>query len=118
FTEKLNSLFRYDAVVLAYKGTETYYYRQRSLQATSYSFALSRVSPGELSAIVKTYSISRSTELNKEFAYQLFEQQENLRQVQVRKDQAFREQVAAAIFKCLEGDRAAVYDAMTQPQSK
>jgi len=118
FTGKLNSLFRYDAVVLAYKGTETHYYQHRSLQGTSYSFALSRVSPRELSAIVKTYSISRSTELNTEFAYQLFEQQENLRHVQVRKDQAFREQVAAAIFKCLEGDRQEVYDDIMQPQAK
>lgn len=118
FTEKLNSLFRYDAVVLAYKGTEAYYYRQQSLQATSYTFTLSGVSQEGLAAVLKMYSINRGTELKTEFAYQLFEQQEIIRQVQVRKDQAFREQVAAAIFKCLEGDRQAVYDAMKQLQAK
>jgi hypothetical protein len=100
FEESLNSLFKYDAVAIAYKGTETFFFKQSSIQPGQYSFTLSPIPENELKDVLKNYSVTKSADLNTEIEYRLFEQQEVIRQVQVRKDWEFRQQVAAAIFKC------------------
>jgi hypothetical protein len=100
FTEKLNSLFRYDALALAYKGADIYYYRQENLQPGAYTFILTSVQQEQLGELFKKYQLSKSTAIKKEWEYQLFERQEAIRQIQVRKDVEFRLQVAWSIFKC------------------
>jgi hypothetical protein len=100
FKEKLNSLFRYDAVVFAYKGTETFFYRQQGLQPGNYVFSLSPVNKAALRTVLNDYSRPKTTGLSTEFEYRLFEQQEAIRQLQLLKDGEFREKVAASIFNC------------------
>ena len=56
-------------------------------------------------AIIKTldkYSINKAIEIKTEFEHRLFEQKETLRQIQLQKDKAFRENVAKSIFSCYE----------------
>ncbi|WP_462252484.1 hypothetical protein [Ferruginibacter sp.] len=102
YKENLNSLFKYDAVVLAYKGEQAYFYRQSNVEPKEYTFFLSPLTEAELKAALKIYSFSKVKELNTEFEYQLFQQQEVLRQLQLRKDQQFREKVAESIFSCYD----------------
>jgi hypothetical protein len=108
FKEQLNALFHYDAVVLAYKGTDVFYFRQKSIQPAAYTFRLSPVSNNMLQKSLQEYSVNRTKDLQSEFEYQLSEQEESIRQLQLQKDLQFREQVAAAIFKC--GREGAVPD--------
>ena len=100
FKENLNSLFKYDAVVLAYKGEQAYFYRQSNVAPKEYTFSLSPLTEAELKTALKIYALNKTKELNTEFEYQLFEHQEALRQLQLRKDQQFREKVAESIFSC------------------
>ncbi len=100
FKENLNSLFKYDAVVLAYKGEQAYFYRQSNVEPKEYTFSLSPLNEVELKAALKIYSLNKTKELQTEFEYQLFQQQEALRQLQLLKDQQFREKIAASIFSC------------------
>lgn len=102
FKESLNSLFRYDVVVLGYKGSQAYYHKKENLQPGQYTFSLSSIPEKELKGMLQNYSGQKSDELKTEFEYQLFNQQEIMRQVQLRKDYEFREKVAAAIFSCGE----------------
>ncbi len=116
YNEKLNSLFRYDVVALAYKGTQAYYYRQQNVQPQNYMFSLSTITDNALRMSLNTYSFSKTKSLNSEFEYQLFEQQEVMRQIQLQKDLDFREQVSAAIFKCNQ-DRPLTKPATTEGSS-
>ena len=100
FNESLNALFNYDVVVLAYKNQQPYFFQQHRLLPKKYLFTLSATSNKEINDVLQIYSVNKSTALKSEFEYRLFEQQEMLRQVQLRKDMDFREKIAAAIFKC------------------
>lgn len=102
FKEKINSIFRYDAVALAYIGTKAYYYRQQSLKSDAYMFNLSPLSNEELRSMLKVYSFTKTTALRTGFEYQLFEQQELIRVVKLRKEWEFRKIVASSIFSCME----------------
>jgi hypothetical protein len=102
FKEKLNGLFRYQAVAVGYKGTQVYYHREPSLPPGNYTFTLEATDEKALRTALSVYTVGKNTALQKELAYQLFEQQEIIRQLQVQKDKTFREQVAGAIFKCWE----------------
>lgn len=102
YKENLNSLFKYDAVVLAYKGEQTYFYRQSNVEPKEYTFSLSPLTEAELNTALKIYALNKAEELTTEFEYQLFEQQEMLRQLQLQKDQQFREKVAKSIFNCYD----------------
>lgn len=100
YTENLNSLFRYDVVVLAWKGTQAYLYRQTNLRQKEYSFTLLPVSDAGVKAELKKYTLHKAVQLKTEFEYRLFEQKEMLRQIRVQQDMQFREQVASSIFNC------------------
>jgi hypothetical protein len=102
FKENLNSLFKYEAVVLAYKDKAAYFYRQNGLQAREYIFNLSLSTDEGIRASLQNYSPNKAKELNTEFEYRLFEQKEILRQLQVQKNLQFRMQVAISIFSCGE----------------
>lgn len=102
FKERLNMLFRYDAVVIGFKGTQPYYYKQANLQPGEHHFSLSTISDQELKDAVKEYSGKKSKAIKDEFAFRLFEQQEIARQIQLRKDREFRQQIADIIFPCGE----------------
>ena len=104
FKENLNSLFRYDAVVLAYKGNQAFLYRHKGLQPKEYTFSLLPVSEAAIKAELKRYSVNKAEELMTEFDYRLFEQKQALRQIQLEKDITFREQVARSIFNCYYGE--------------
>jgi len=103
FKENLNSLFSYDVVAIGYRGDKIFYYKQANVQPGQYAVGLSSVSEKDLKGILQKYSGQKSNELRTEFEYQLFEQQEIMRQIQLRKDHEFREKIAAAIFSCDEG---------------
>jgi len=100
FKESLNSLFRYNAVALAYKGGQAYFYRQAGLQPKEYSFSLSPLSNEQVKAALEAYSFNKGKEIITEFEYRLFEQEETLRQLQLIKDRQFREKIAASIYNC------------------
>jgi hypothetical protein len=103
FKENLNSLLHYDAIAIGYKETQAYFYQQVSLQPGQYTFKLSPISENELKVLLKKYSTSKSKEFKTELEYQLFEQQEMIREIQLRKEQEFRWKVMASIFHC-EGE--------------
>lgn len=104
FKESLNSLFRYDAVALAYKGNQPFFYRLSGLHPGEYTFSLLPVSEAVIKAELKKYSLNKAEELKTEFEYRLFEQKENMRQIQLLKDTRFREQAAFSIFNCYDGE--------------
>jgi len=110
FKEKLNSLFRYDAVAMAYKGGQAYFFKQAGLQPKEYQFKLSAISDVELRAELRRYPLNKGTELRTEFEYQLFEQQETARRLQYMKDVEFRAKVAASIFDCGEASTPVVIE--------
>ena len=112
FKESLNSLLRYDAIAIGYKGAQTYFYKQVNLQPGQYTFKLSPISENELKGLLKKYSASKSKDLKTELEYQLFEQQEIKKEMQLRKDEDFRESIAATIFGCGEGWRYRIYDSL------
>ena len=103
FKEKLNMLFRYDAVAIGFKGDQAYHYRQPSLQPGQYTFRLTAINDKQLKQQLKTSSNDRSEEMLNEFEYQLFRQQEIRREVQLRKELDFRNQVMRAIWNCARG---------------
>jgi hypothetical protein len=105
FKESLNALFKYDAVVLAYKGTDTYFIQQENVQPQSYTFTLQPIADEALRKALDKYALGKRDFLNNEFTYQLFEQQETERQAKLRKDVEFREQVAMSIFNCYDGKK-------------
>jgi hypothetical protein len=100
YQENLNSLFRYDAIVLAYKGVQAYFYRHVGVESKAFTFSLSPINEAALKTQLKGYTLNKENGLKTAFEYQLFEQQEALRQVLLQKDIQFREQVAASIFNC------------------
>jgi hypothetical protein len=100
FKEGLNSLFSYDAIVLAYKGEQVYFYRQTSMQTKEYTFSLSPANEQSIKNILQVYASNKVKDVTAEFEYRLFEQKEALRQMQLRKDEDFREKIAASIFNC------------------
>lgn len=100
FKESLNSLFKYDAIAIAYKGTQAFFYRQVNLQPGNYVFKLSSITEQEIKGQLKNYSREKGKNINTEFEYQLFEQQETIREIQVGKEEDFRLKIARAIFSC------------------
>ena len=103
FKEKLNMLFKYDAVAIGFNGEQAYFYKQTHLEPGQYSFRLSAITDKELKQQLKTGSKERSEEMLNEYEYQLFEQQEIRREVQLRKERDFRTQIMTAIWPCGEG---------------
>jgi hypothetical protein len=89
-------------MVLAYKGEQAYFYRQSNVQPKEYTFSLYPLTEAELKDVLKIYSFYKTKELNTEFEYQLFQQKEVLRQLQLQKDNQFREKIALSIFSCNE----------------
>jgi len=72
--------------------------------------SLSPLSNEILHATLNAYSLNKTVTLKAEFDYQLFEQQESARQIQLQKDLRFREQVAQSIFGCTGFSAPVVYD--------
>ena len=103
FKEKLNMLFKYEVIAIGFKGEQAYFYKQTNLQPAQYTFRLSAITDKELKQQLKAGSKERSTEMLNEYEYQLFEQQEIRREVQLRKEQDFRTQIMNAIWPCGEG---------------
>jgi hypothetical protein len=118
FKENLNSLFRYDLVVLGYRGDEIFYYRQQSVPPGNHSIHLAPVTQQVLRSILRNYNKINSKEWKEEFEYQLAEQQELKRVVQLRKDREFREMIASAIFSCWEGALHMAGETPVTPSSK
>ena len=101
FKEQLNALFKYDVIALAYKGTQAYYFNGQNIEPKEYLLSLAPVTDTALRIAVNKYSVSKTTALITDFEYQLFEQQETIRQVQLQKDVEFRQKIAQSIFNCL-----------------
>lgn len=104
YKEKLNSLFHYDAIVVAWKGTEMYYHRQRQIPPGSYTFTLAAIQQPAFEQEMNNYSGTQLQSMRKEAAFLLFQQEEMIRQVQVRKELEFRRQVMHAIFSCFDSE--------------
>lgn len=102
FKEKLNMLFRYEVLAIGFKGDQTYFYKQTNLQPGQYGFRLSSVTEKELKQILKSNTKDKSDEIFNEYEFQLFEQQEMRREIQLRKEQDFRTQIMMAIWSCGE----------------
>ncbi len=102
YTENLNMLFAYDAIAIAYKGTQAFYFKQEKIQPQHYSFTLTAIDESKLNNTLNTYAGQKRNELFNEFKYQLFEQQEIERKIKLQKDVAFRITVAKSIFNCFD----------------
>lgn len=108
-------LFRYDVVALAYKGGKIFYYKQKAIQPGQYTFSLSPIAETELKKILNSYSKEESTDILNEYEYQLFEQQETIRTIQLTKELDFITEVKRAIWNCF-GD--ALVPAVTAPSAE
>jgi hypothetical protein len=102
YKENLNSIFKYDAVVLAYKDEQAYFISESNVSPKEYTFTLIAQSNEQVINTFKKYSIDKATEIKTEFEYQLFKQKETLRQIQLKKYMEFREKVGRSIFSCYE----------------
>lgn len=100
FKENLNMLLSYDAIAVAYKGTQAYYFKQEKIQPQHYLFKLTAVDEKNLNGILNSYDSQKKIDLIEEFKYQLFEQQETERKVNIQKNEEFRRVVAGSIFNC------------------
>ena len=103
YPEKLNSLFHYGAVVLAYKGEQAYFFKKDDIQPGEHVFSLAEISEDKLTVALNALSPGKEKEFRSEFQFRFFEQKEALRQVQLQKDMEFREQVKRSVFKCFSG---------------
>jgi hypothetical protein len=101
FKEQLNALLKYEAIAVAYKGTQTYFAKEQSVQPKEYTFNLLPVTDDAFHAALNNYSLSKNKAFKIEMDYRLFEQMEVERQVQLQKEMQFREKIAASIFNCL-----------------
>jgi hypothetical protein len=100
YKENLNSIFKYDAVILAYKGEQAYFISVSNVLPKEYLFTLLPKSNAEVLKSLDNYSLDKAKNMKTEFEYRLFEQKEALRQIQLQKDEAFREVVGRSIFNC------------------
>jgi len=100
FKEKLNMLFKYDAIAIAYKGDKIFFYKQTSIQPGQYTFRLSSITETELKKILNSYSKEKSSDMLNEYEYRVFEQNEARREVELRKEQDFLWKVFTSIFHC------------------
>jgi hypothetical protein len=103
FREKLNMLFKYDVVAIAYKGDKVFFYKQKNIQPGQYTFSLAPITESELKKILNAYSKEKSNDILNEYEYQLFEQQEAIRNVQLRKELNFINQLRISIWNCFDG---------------
>jgi hypothetical protein len=101
YVEKLNSIFSYDAVVLAYKGTKPFYFLQKDIQPQSYRFSLAPITEYALIKTLNSRGPAMKKDLIADFQFSLFEQEEVKRKLQLGKDTEFRDLVAKSIFNCL-----------------
>ena len=102
YRENLNSIFKYDVVVLAYKDEQAYFISKPNVLPKEYRFTLIPITNAAIIKTLDKYSINKAIEIKTEFEHRLFEQKETLRQIQLQKDKAFRENVAKSIFSCYE----------------
>ncbi len=102
YKENLNSIFKYDVVVLAYKGEQGYFISETNVLPKRYSLSLTAMTNAAITKTLEKYSLNKSGEIRTAFEYSLFEQKETLRQIQLQKDRMFREKVAKSIFSCYD----------------
>jgi len=100
FTENLNMLLQYDAVVLAYKGTQQYFLKQSSIKPQLYNFTLTSLTNTDLQTALKDYPLGQKTDFINEAAYQLFEQKEGLRMLHLEYERSLQRKVMSVIFAC------------------
>ncbi|MBC7947948.1 MAG: hypothetical protein H7Y42_08725 [Chitinophagaceae bacterium] len=108
FKENLNSLFTYDAVAVAYKGQQSYYFRQKGVKSQEYTFRLAPISETELKGQLNSFSKEKAWSITEDLRYQVFEQQYMMKQLEHQKSERFREIIARSIFNCLESDRGMI----------
>ena len=100
FKEKLNMLFKYDVVAIAYKGDKIFFYKQTAIQPGQYTYKLSSITKTELKKILNFYSKEKSSDMLNEYEYRVFEQNEARKEVELRKEQDFLWKVFVSIFHC------------------
>ena len=100
YKEQLNSLFAYDAIVLAYKGNQAFFYKKKKVRPDAYVFDPRQINNTELQEQLNIYTAPKATVLRTEFDFQIQEIQETSRQLLLQKDLQFRDQIARVIFKC------------------
>jgi len=118
FKEKLNMLFKYDAIAIGFKGDQAYFYKQINLQPGQYTFRLSAITNKELKQQLKTASKEKSGEMLNEYEYQVFEQQEIRREVQLKKESDFIEVVKRAIWACGDAGFPELDPALKKPAAE
>jgi hypothetical protein len=105
FTENLNMLLKYDAIILAYKGTDAFFAKQTAIQPTEYLFTLNPINEAALRDEISNYQPDKSVDFITEIAYQLFEEKESIRQLNLQKERDIKEQIMMAIFPCADFGR-------------
>ena len=107
FTENLNMLLKYDAVILAYKGTQQYFIKQSNLKPQLYNITLSAITDAGLKAALKDYPINKKTDFVSEAAYQMFQQKKSIRNLNLQSQLFLQRQVINVIFPCYKTDSKA-----------
>jgi hypothetical protein len=102
FKENLNALFRYDVVILAFKGDQLFFNKLQWAQPANYVFDLKPVTAADLKLALTKYELMKANDIMSDLDSQLFDEKELKRQLELQKEVEFREKIAASIFNCLE----------------
>ncbi len=103
FTENLNELYSYNWCVVAYKGSETFWFNGgKAKKGRVSNVALSSIIERELNkAIDKMQKQEHKAELLRDINFHAFEYEEQLRQEKLKSEQKFREKIQKTILPCI-----------------
>jgi hypothetical protein len=102
YNEKLNALFKYDAVAIGYRNEQIFYAKMQNVTPSTHSLILKETSEENLKNILNTFSTEKSSDLEKEINFQLFQYNDLARQLKQNENAEFRIKVAKSIFACWE----------------
>lgn len=99
FSEKLNELVTYDAFVLGFKGNKLYAQTLTNIKTGQHKVNLAELSLKEQEAL-KHLNIVSARNLWEEIEFQIFTQNESIKQEKIRKREEIRQKLWPVVFSC------------------
>ncbi len=102
FKENLNELINYDLVVLGFKGKDVYFKQIADVKSGEKTVTLEISSQVNVDALLKNYTYSQTeTDFTRELKYQVFEQQEEIRQTAIKNREEITWKLKQTIYPCM-----------------
>ncbi|MDI9339873.1 MAG: cytochrome c [Sediminibacterium sp.] len=99
FSEKLNELVTYDAFVLGFKGNKLYAQTLTNIKTGQHKVNLAELSLKE-QEVLKQQNIASTRNLWEEIEFQIFSQNESIKQEKIRKKEEIRQKLWPVVFPC------------------